>query len=305
MSATIHFTELEPITVKSPATITGQLKKLRERGCIIDDEAKARRTLETINYFRLVHYFAVFLENKGKYKEGTRFDDVIRIYDFDRLLRAQVLVILEETEIAFRAAVSNYHAVKYGAVGYLNADSFDRRHNHRVFMNKIERMVEKNSDLSIVRHHNKKYGGALPLWVMMEMFSFGSLVFFFQDMNISDKKEISDYYFKQDYRLVDNWLEYLSDLRNHCAHYNRVYGNLLPKGLRSISVTEPREYETGNSLFDYLLVIKQLHKREESWGSSFVTSLGRLFFTYKDDIDLRVLGFPEDWKEFLGGQLHE
>jgi abortive infection bacteriophage resistance protein len=307
MSISINFAEPEPITVKSPATITGQLKKLKQRGLVINDEAKARRILETINYYRLVHYFAVFLSENGKYKQGTQFDDVIRLYDFDRKLRTEIFVALEEVEIAVRAAVSNYHACKYGATGYLNADSFDRRHNHKMFMHKIGRVIDKNSKLTFVRHHNQKYGGTFPLWVIMEMFSFGMLVYFYQDMFLADKKDIARYYFNLDHRNVENWLENLADLRNHCAHYNRVYGNPLPGELRKIEIDGHLDYETGASLFDYLLVIKLLHKRSEIWGEEFVENMQKLFNDYADLVQPAVLGFPKDWRDYIyeQKQLHQ
>ena len=288
------------ISVKSPITISEQLRKLKARGLVIDDEVKAYRSLETINYFRLVHYFAVFLEENGvSYKSGTRFEDGLRLYRFDRKLRTEILVALEEIEIAVRAAVSNYHSVKYGAIGYLNPDSFDRHHNHRVFAHKVERMIEKNADLNFVRHHNKKYGGKLPLWVMMEMFSFGMLVFFFQDLNLHDKKDIAKYYFNLDHRHIENWLEKLADLRNHCAHYNRVYGNPIPTGLKPAEIEKFPDYEMNSSLFDYLLVIRMLHKSGDEWSKYFTAELEALFEHYSDIVDPRVLGFPENWKEFL------
>jgi len=282
-------------SVKAPATITEQLEKLTERGLVIKDEVFARKMLETVNYYRLVNYFAVFSEEKGHYKEGTLFEDGIRLYDFDRRLRAELLALLEEIEISARAAISNYHAVKYGAAGYLNADSFDRRHNHRVFLSKVTRMIEKNADLSFVRHHNSKYGGEFPLWVIMELFSFGTLVYFFQDMTLLDKKEISKHYFGLDSRIAEDWLERLSDLRNHCAHYNRVYGNRLGEPLRPLEITEPRGYKMGGTLFDHILAMKYLHRRK----TSFVSAFERLFDEYDDIADSKVLGFPEDWRDFL------
>ena len=292
------------ITQKSPATITGQLEKLRSRRLIIGDESLARRTLETVNYYRLVHYLAVFLEENGQYySEGTRFEDGVRLYDFDRKLRAEVLSALEEIEIAARAAVSNYHAVKYGALGYLNADSFDRRHNHKVFLNKIEGIIDKNSHLTFVRHHNVKYGGAFPLWVMSEMFSFGMLVVFFGDMKSHDKKDIAEYYFKQDSRYVENWLENLAALRNRCAHYNRIYGNPLPGSLRTLPLSRPREHAIGSTLFDYMLVVKLLHSRGDSWGKGFAALMQALFYEYSSVADCEVLGFPPDWEDFFVGEV--
>ena len=72
---------------KLPATVDEQIGKLRERGCIVEDEEFARETLTDINYFRLAHYFSLFLEEDGKYREGTKFKQVMRVYDFDRKLR--------------------------------------------------------------------------------------------------------------------------------------------------------------------------------------------------------------------------
>ena len=291
------------VEVKAPATIREQLGKLCERGVVISDVDKAYRALESVNYYRLAHYFAVFFDESGEcYKEGTDFNDAVRLYEFDRKLRTELLVALEEIEVAFRACVSNYHAVKYGAAGYLNEDSFDRRHNHRGFINKITHMVDKNSDLSFVQHHNKKYGGAFPLWVMMEMFSFGMLVFFYQDLKLNDKKDIALHYYNLDCRLAENWLEKLAALRNHCAHYNRVYANPLGWELRKHTIATPREYEigaAGTTLFDFVIIMKCLHKYAAEWGATFADILGGLFGVYSDVVDPKVLGFPEDWRKFI------
>ncbi|MCL1904070.1 MAG: Abi family protein [Oscillospiraceae bacterium] len=307
MTNAVIFSEREQGFSKVPATISVQIEKLRERGMIINDEDYAHYTLESINYYRLLHYFAVFLDDNGKYyKEGTTFECGMRFYDFDRRLRSEILILLEEIELAVRAAVSNYHATKYGSLGYLNEDSFDRRHNHKAFLNKIKRMLDKNSHLSFVRHYNNKHKGAFPLWVLMELFSFGMLVFFYQDMRASDKKDISLHYFKLDARNADNWLENLGNLRNHCAHYNRIYGNNLPGELRkavgdSVSFF-PREYEMGSTLFDYLIAIRIVHRRgnhQKEWGKAFVGDMIKLFDDYADIVNPADLGFPEDWVNFL------
>jgi abortive infection bacteriophage resistance protein len=272
--------------VKAPATIGGQLKILESRRLLIHDIVSARRVLETVNYYRLVHYFAVFLDETGEsYVEGTKFEDGVRLYNFDKKLRSVILIALEEVEIAARAAISNYHSAKYGATGYLKEDAFDRRHNHRGFMNRVERTIAKNADLSFVRHHNRKYGGTFPLWVLMEMFSFGVLAVFYQDLKTLDKKEIAEYYFGHDSRNVENWLENLAILRNRCAHYNRIYGNPLPGDIRG------GESEESSSLFEHMLAVKALHRGEQF----FVNEMRVLFDEYSDVVEPAVLGFPENW----------
>ena len=67
----------------------------------------------------------------------------------------------------------------------------------------------------------------------MELFSFGTLAFFYKDMHSGDKKELADRYYGCSSADLDNWLFCLNELRNYCAHYNRLYGNTFQRGLTS------------------------------------------------------------------------
>ncbi|MCR4780691.1 MAG: Abi family protein [Ruminiclostridium sp.] len=282
--------------VKSPATIEDQIEKLKSRGCVIEDYDHAVCALSNINYYRLAHYFAVFLETKNRYREGTSFETVMHIYDFDRLMRSLLLTGLEEVEITMRANISNYHALKYGALGYLNEASFDNRHNHKTFLKKIDRMIENNTGEQLVTHHMKKYGGAFPLWVIMELFSFGNLNIFYSDLKVEDKRAIAENAFGLSYRYVENWLQCLSELRNRCAHYNRLYADPFPSAPRQIP---DLEYNMSNTLFDYMLVLRQLYPRSEIWNTAFAGKLILLISEYSPYIELYRIGFPANWQELL------
>lgn len=282
--------------VKSPATVDDQIEKLRSRGCVIEDMDHAICALSNINYYRLAHYFAIFLETKTHYREGTSFEAVMHIYDFDRLIRSLLLMALEEVEITMRANVSNFHALKYGALGYLNDSSFDDRHNHKAFLKKIDRMIENNTGEQLVTHHMKKYGGAFPLWVIMELFSFGALNTFYHDMKIEDKRTVAENAFGLPYRCVENWLNCLSELRNNCAHYNRLYANTLS----AVPKQPPDVQRTmSNTLFDYIIVLKHLYPRSDVWNTAFAAKLNLLIAEYSDVIELSYIGFPDDWQDYL------
>ncbi|MBP3855655.1 MAG: Abi family protein [Ruminiclostridium sp.] len=282
--------------VKSPATVEDQIEKLRSRGCVIEDMDHAVCALSNINYYRLAHYFAIFLETKTRYREGTSFEAVMHIYDFDRLIRSLLLMALEEVEITMRANVSNYHALKYGALGYLNSSSFDDRHNHKAFLKRIDRMIENNTGEQLVTHHMKKYGGAFPLWVIMELFSFGTLNTFFHDMKAEDKRAISENAFGLPYRSVENWLNCLSELRNNCAHYNRLYAVTL-----SSVPKQPPDIQRpmSNTLFDYILILKRLYPRSDVWNTAFAAKLNLLIAEYSEVIELPYIGFPDNWQDYL------
>jgi len=283
--------------VKEPATIEAQLAKLETRGCLIEDRPYAMSVLEKINYYRLANYFAVFHDDRKFYRRGTSFNSVIHLYDFDRRLRGQLLIFLEEIEISMRAVISNYHALKYGALGYHNEASFSHSHNHNRFISKIERLIESNTDVGFVSHHNKKYSGAFPLWVIMELFSFGMLAFFFDDMQTGDQKEISDRCFGGfiSARHIGSWLECLAALRNHCAHYCRIYANTIEPSPKPL---ESAPFKMDGNVFSFIYIMRLLD-RYLFGGETIAASLAALIEEYEDVVDLKTMGFPENWEEIL------
>lgn len=281
---------------KLPSTIKQQVAKLKERGCIINDEKYAEETLKYINYFRLSNYFKPFCVTKDRYEDGTTFEKIMRIYEIDRRLRSILIAALEEIEIALRAAISNFHSLKYGAQGYLNAENFDFRHNHSAFVGKIRHLVEANDDREFVKHYNSKHSGNFPLWVIMELFSFGTLAFFYKDMHNADKKELASGFYGCTSSELDNWIFCMNELRNYCAHYNRLYGNTFP-----VQPKTPHglEYELQPNVFGYMMIMKQVYHNAEDWNTRVVQPVSKMIKRNADIIRLEHIGFPENWEEML------
>lgn len=281
---------------KLPSTIKQQIAKLKERGCIINDEKYAEETLKYINYFRLSNYFKPFCITKDRYEDGTTFEKIMRVYEIDRRLRSILIAALEEIEIALRAAISNFHSLKYGAQGYLNAENFDFRHNHSAFVGKIRHLVEANDDREFVKHYNSKHSGDFPLWVIMELFSFGTLAFFYKDMHNADKKELASGFYGCTSSELDNWIFCMNELRNYCAHYNRIYGNTFP-----VKPKTPHglDYELQPNAFGYMMVMKQVYHNAEDWNTRVVQPVSKMIKRNADVIRLEHIGFPENWEEML------
>ena len=281
---------------KAPSTINEQIMILKQRGCVIEDEKKARSTLKYINFYRLSNYFEPFSVSKHKYEDGTSFEKIMRVYEMDRKLRSILLAALEEVEIALRAAVSNYHALKYGALGYLNPSNFNLSHNHQSFLARVNHLIESNDEKQFVRHYNSKYGGKFPLWVMMELFSFGSLAFFYRDMKNGDKKELADEYYNCSPNELDNWVFCLNELRNSCAHYCRLYGTSFP-----VDPKTPDDFPMTLSanVFGYIIVMKQIFHSHENWNERVVKPVSRILKKNADVIRLSDLGFPENWETMI------
>jgi len=77
---------------------------------IVDAPAVAAEFLNAVSYYRFSGYALHFEyfengERTHKFKPGTTFANVVRLYDFDSALRTILFSFIEHVEIAFRTAL--------------------------------------------------------------------------------------------------------------------------------------------------------------------------------------------------------
>jgi len=283
--------------MKPETTIKQQIEILKSRSCIIDDNEFAEYILSHINYYRLSAYLLPYKsDNYTSYEENTNFSKIYKTYEFDRKMRKIVFVAVEEIEIDFRTRISYYFAHKYGAEGYLDPNNYNEKHNHEIFEKKIKTCLENHKNSLIVKHHNNKYGGRFPIWALIELFTFGMLTYFYSGLKIADKQELATKMFQTTHNNVSSWLRCCSDLRNICAHYGRLYYHkfsAIPANLSEVDKTSER------SLFGAVCALKALYYDKDKWNDEIFSGIENLLNIYKNDINLKHIGFSENWKEKL------
>ncbi|GHS92633.1 CAAX amino protease [Planctomycetales bacterium] len=276
-------------------TYPEQLRKLRERGCVIADENRALQILAQVNYYRLSAYLLPFKNSDETYRAGTTLQRVYQIYEFDRRLRLMLFSALEEVEIFLRAKLSFYHAQKYGAGGYGDARNFNARHQHQVFLEHLQKAIAKHKTVPFVAHHLEKYGGEFPLWVAVEIFTFGMLSRFYADMPLCDQQKFAKEVFNTTPSVLESWLRCGTTLRNICAHYGRLYFQLFSVIPAAIVVAD----NAKRRLWAMMLCLRRLYPDAAKWHRQILPALESMVNEYADDIDLRHLGFPENWTNLL------
>lgn len=104
----IVYPEDKRLKMKQPTTIDEQMELFRSRNLQINNSEYTENILKNINYYRLTAYALTLKDplNKDKYIEGTTFNKIIALYEFDRKLRLLLLGVLEKIEIAFRTHIS-------------------------------------------------------------------------------------------------------------------------------------------------------------------------------------------------------
>ena len=86
--------------IKQAASYQDQVRILKSKGLIIEDKNDCMQFLKHTNYYRFSAYCESFrYEGKGRFIEGTTFDQIRNVYMFDQKLRAWLFEVVEEIEL--------------------------------------------------------------------------------------------------------------------------------------------------------------------------------------------------------------
>ena len=102
---------------------------------------------------------------------------------------------------------------------------------------------------------------------------------------------------------LENHLHCLSILRNKCSHAARMYNtDFNPPAKFTTSFLRKHPEIKNNSLFAYTLVLLKRLPDEES-KKSLMQTVEKVIDDYRNDIDLELIGFPENYLEIMKNNL--
>ena len=232
----------------------------------------------------------------GLYAPGTDFNLVYNLYEFDRKLRRLLFSVLEELEIYLRAQLSYYHSHKYGADGYMDPVNFNFHHDHVEFTGRLNDLINGNDKLPFVAHHINNYNSRFPIWVIMELFTFGMLSYFYSEMLTPDQKKVAHTIFKTSVREAKSWLYCCTNLRNVCAHSRRLYNgvfSVIPARIPNVPKSAERK------IFAAIMAVRGLYPCADKWNNEFLPAMSSLFEEYKNVVLLKHIGFPNNWETIM------
>lgn len=223
--------EVLVMELKPALTYEQQILRLRNtHNLTIEDEDRAIEILKRVTYYRLTGYGLGQTKplNKEEYVDGTTLEQIYQLYKFDSAFRNLLIHVIEQIEIKLRAQLANYIALKYGPEGYVDRANFIPKQNkqgdfiHDWLMISFAKEKRRQKNAPFVKHHNDKYEGRFPIWVAVEMFTFGMLSSLYSIMLSEDRKEIAGRYDTKP-QYLGSWILALIEVRNICAHYGRLY----------------------------------------------------------------------------------
>jgi abortive infection bacteriophage resistance protein len=237
-----------------------QVQKLVDRGLTVGDRAAAEAFLAHINYYRFSGYCLAFEQQRHQFAAGVTFEQVCASYDFDMGLRDLVVEALEVVEVDFRAKIAYHFGNTYGAFGHVDAANFFFRFDHADWIDRLREEAGRSSEL-FVTHFSATYAEFpdLPVWMAMEIMSFGSLSKMFSGMVRDDQKKIARLYAMQPLDLR-SWMHHLVYIRNLCAHHSRLWDRqwAITPALPAARMWQPPSVPNSDRLFATLLILHYL-----------------------------------------------
>lgn len=283
----------------------------------IPDHEYAKTMLKRIGYFSLIGGYKLPFKNPTtqKYQDGTRFEDIVALYHFDENLRELFLKYILKIERHIRALLSYHFTEKYGeqqseylnpanyAMSRKNADGINR------LVSALGKLANHNSDYPYINHQRQAYGN-VPLWVLFNGVTFGSLSKFYGFTTQDIQSKVAKNFDKVNQKQLEQYLSVITKYRNVCAHGERLFSyqtrNDIPDTALHAKLGIPKngsQYIMGkHDLFAVVITFRYLLPSEDF--TRFKASLTSVIQHYlrspgaMSDIDLyRYMGFPSNWKK--------
>ncbi len=287
---------------KQALTLPAQLQQLKDRGIQVNDDARALHYLGHLNYYRLGAYWLPYEQNHDThtFRHGTRFDDVLNLYIFDRELRLLIMDAIERIEVSIRTQLAYVLGHQYGPHAHLQPVIFFDPIAYGRSISKLDQ-DSKRSGEEFIKHLTRKYEEQLPpIWAVVELMTMGQLSKWYDNLKQRrDRKAIADTY-DIDEKNLRSFLHHLTTVRNLCAHHSRVWNR---EFTFTFSVPNKRPANTLSSLHHDGRMERKIYNTLVMLAYIMdIVSLNHHWKTRLKDlikehnINPSAMGFPADWQ---------
>ena len=297
---------------------------------VISRGSQASRVMKILareNYYNVINgYKDLFLASPATptseeiYKPGTTFDEVYALYTFDRELRNIYLKYLLKLENSFKTVISHEFSAKYGHDNYLKIANFDNSTESKIassikligdIQQEIARQMSKHHQ--VVTHYMTEHG-YIPLWVLVNVLTFGKIENFYKNMKPVDRTTVAKEFGLQPEEL-GKYMHMLALARNKCAHDERFYDMKFKERLHTKSIknfpvlgivrAKDGSYTYGTndvyaiSIMFALLLSKTDTKEFVSLMRAAFSKLDKQMKSTPASEVMKIMGFGSNWDSIL------
>lgn len=235
------------------------------------------------------------------------------LYYFDENLRELFLKYILKIERHIRALLSYYFTEKHGEQQseYLNPANYAMSGRNANGINRLVatlgNLANHNSDYPYINHQRQVYGN-VPLWVLFNGVTFGSLSKFYSFTTQDIQTKVAKNFDKVNRKQLEQYLSVITKFRNVCAHGERLFSyqtrNDIPDTDLHRKLGIPRngtQYTLGKrDLFAVVIAFRYLlpnddFKRFKASLTSVIQHYLKSSGAMTDASLYQYMGFPTNW----------
>lgn len=289
----------------------------QDKNLLVENHSFAEAMLAQIGYFSLIGGYKTPFKKPTtqKYKDGTRFEDIVALYHFDENLRELFLKYILKVERHIRASLSYHFTEKYGEsqAMYLNSANYSQNGKYANGIQKLietlDKLANRNSDYPYINHQRKVYGN-VPLWVLINGVTFGSLSKFYKFTTQDIQSKVARNFEKVNQKQLEQYLGVMTKFRNVCAHGERLYSYKTRDDIPDTALHQKlgisksgTQYSMGkHDLFAMVIAFRYLLPHDDfKRFKATLTSVIRHYLNTPGAMDESTLytymGFPANWNK--------
>ena len=295
---------------KQILTIGQQVQSYVNAGMKITSREDVEKALKSIGFYRLRGYsFPLYDNVTKKYVPGTKFEDILKLYQFDQKLSALVFFMISKIEVALRVRLIEALLI-YGEPLFLQDSSiFKEKKLYWQNMSTVASEIARSNDV-FIKHNFDNHDGEVPVWAIVEVLSFGTLSKIIKNLKTGVGSSYSilatNYQYKSkkgnlvnpSQKMLTSWIQSVSILRNMCAHNSRIYNRTIHTTPEILDADKVTPLPVHNGLYQILLAMKYLRSSDEEW-TVFVDDFDNLIKSYNGIVNFAAMNLPSDWKVHL------
>lgn len=251
---------------KPALSYSEQVKCLESRGLTIEKRDEAVLFLAKVNYYRFSAYCLPFESKRHQFRDNVTFNDVAALYKFDCQLRQLIDNALEIIEIYLRAKITYVLTQKRGPFIHEDISNFHKQDMYGLWLSRVHEETTRSKETFVI-HYKTKYDDfpKLPLWMAVEVMSFGALSKLFSNLKRHFQADIG----KEagfHYSLLISWIHSLNFVRNVCAHHARLWNREMAISIRLPKASDWQDISTkriGSVLYVLNTLLKTIPSATE------------------------------------------
>ena len=277
---------------------------------VITSREDVEKSLKTVGFYRLRGYsFQLYDNTIKKYVPGTKFEDVLKLYQFDQELSALIFSMISKIEVALRVRLVEALLIHKDPLVLQDSSVFKEKKLYWQNISAIASEIARSNDV-FIKHNFDNHDGEVPVWAAVEVFSFGTLSKIIKNLKTGKGSSYSilaaNYRYKSSkgnlvnpsQKMLASWVQGVAVLRNMCAHNSRIYNRTIHTISEILDVDKIIPSPVHNGLYQILLAMKYLRPSDDEW-TVFVDGFDKLIQSNSNVISRAAMNLPIDWKEHL------